>query len=302
MRAWWLVGAAIAATACSSSSTPTGPGPGNAPPTPLNLVGTTLDHAVALTWDDNAFLANPSSFQNYRVYSTSYSWTTDYLAGQCGSSWLLEGTTVAPEFIVGALTDGVSRCFAVSAVGVNQAESARSAAHNDTPRPDVRNIVLYATGVQPSQSGFRFWKDGNGDGQIQDNELGLIVSGAGPDADFSVELTSVPDSLLLQPRRAGDGVRLAIYNNFAPVADLTSIDLAPDPATPGPLGYSTASAPLIPNMGYVFQVPGPSGSVLYGAMRPTHVGRQFIIFGWSLQTQPNNPELRTVAKTAAAKP
>jgi hypothetical protein len=299
MRAWWLVGAAIAATACSSSSS-TGPGQGTPPPTPLNLVGTTLDKAVALTWDDNAFLANPSNFQNYRIYSTSYSWSTDYLAGQCGSSWQLEGTTVAPEFIVGALTDGVSRCFAVSSVGVNQAESARSAPHNDTPRPDVRNIVLYATGVQPSQSGFRFWKDANGDGQIQDNELGLIVSGAGPDADFSVELTSVPDSLSLEPRRAG--VLLAIYNNFAPVADLTSIDLAPDPTTPGPLGYSTAPADLIPNVGYVFQVPGPSGSVLYGAMRPTHVGRQFIIFGWSLQTQPNNPELRTVAKTAAAKP
>ena len=76
MRAWWLVGAAIAATACSSSSS-TGPGQGTPPPTPLNLVGTTLDQAVALTWDDNAFLANPSNFQNYRIYSTSYSWSTD---------------------------------------------------------------------------------------------------------------------------------------------------------------------------------------------------------------------------------
>ncbi len=301
MRAWWLVGAAIAATACSSSST-TGPGPGNPPPTPLNLVGTTLDQAVALTWDDNAFLANPSNFQNYRVYSTSYTWSTDYLAGQCGSSWQLEGTTVAPEFIAGALTDGVSRCFAVSAVGVNQAESPRSLPHNDTPRPDVRNIVLWAGAVKPDSSGFRFWKDGNGDGRIQNNEIGLIVPGAGPDADFSVELTASPDTLSLQPRRGTAGVRLAIYNNFEPVADLTSIDLAPDPATPGPLGYSTAPAPLIPNVGYVFQVPGPLGSVLYGAMRPTHVGRQFIIFGWSLQTQPNNPELRTVGKAPTSKP
>ena len=143
MRAWWLLGAAVAATACSSSSTPTGPGPGAAPPTPLNLVGTTLDHAVALTWDDNAFLANPSNFQNYRVYSTSYSWSTDYLAGQCGSSWQLEGTTVAPEFIVGALVDGVSRCFAVAAVGVNQAESARSAAKA------LRNLMEMGLSIRP---------------------------------------------------------------------------------------------------------------------------------------------------------
>jgi hypothetical protein len=185
-------------------------------------------------------------------------------------------------------------------VSVGLAESARSTPHNDTPRPDVRNIVLYATGVQASQSGFRFWKDANGDGQIQDNELGLIVPGAGPDADVSVELTSVPDSLLLAPRRAG--VLLAIYNNFAPVADLTSIDLAPSPTTPGPLGYSTVPADLIPNVGYVFQVPGPAGSVLYGAMRPTHVGRQFIIFGWSLQTDPENPELRTVSTSRRATP
>ncbi len=300
MRVCWLFAAAIAASGCSSSST--APGTGTPPPQPLNLVGTTLDKAVALSWDDNAFLANPSNFQSYRVYSTSYAWTTDYLAGQCGSSWQLEGSTVAPEFIVGALIDGVSRCFAVSAVSPGQAESARSTPHNDTPRPDARNIVLYATGVQPSQSGFRFWKDLNGDGQIQDNELGLIVPGAGPDADVSVELTGVPDSLLLMPRRASAGVLLAIYNNFQPVADLTSIDLAPSPTTPGPLGYSTASADLIPNVGYVFQVPGPAASVLYGAMRPTHVGRQFIIFGWSLQTDPENPELRTVSSARRATP
>lgn len=300
MRAWWLVGAAIAATACSSSST-TGPGPGTPPPTPLNLVGTTLDQAVALTWDDNAFLANPSNFQNYRIYSTSYSWSTDYLAGQCGSSWQLEGTTVAPEFIVGALVDGVSRCFAVSSMSVGQAESARSAPHNDTPRPDVRNIVVWTGAANPTLSGFRFWKDANSDGQIQDNELGLIVPGAGPDADFSIELNTAttPDSLIIQPRRAG--VLLATYNGFQPIADLTSIDLAPDPADPSS-DYSTATADALPNVGYVFQLPGPGGSVLYGAVRPTHVGDRFVILSWSLQTQPDNPELRTVAKAAVSKP
>jgi hypothetical protein len=300
MRAWWLVGAAIAATACSSSSS-TGPGQGTPPPTPLNLVGTTLDKAVALTWDDNAFLANPSNFQNYRIYSTSYSWSTDYLAGQCGSSWQLEGTTVAPEFIVGALTDGVSRCFAVSSMSVNQAESPRSVPHNDTPRPDTRNIVVWTGAAKPTLSGFRFWKDANGDGQVQNNELGLIVPGAGPDADFSIELNTAttPDSLIIRPRRAG--VLLAFYNGGAPVDDLTSIDLAPDPANPSS-DYSTLTADALPNVGYVFQIPGPGGSVSYGAVRPTHVGDRFVILSWSFQTQPNNPELRTVAKTAAAKP
>jgi hypothetical protein len=297
MRAWWLLAAAIAASGCSSSTT--APVRGTAPPTPLNLVGTSLDKAVALTWDDNAFLADPSNFQNYRIYSTTYTWTSDYLAGQCGGNWQLEGTTVAPEFVVGALNNGISRCFAVSSMSIGQAESPRSAAHNDTPRPDARNVVLYSSTANSAQSGFRFWKDGSGDGQIQDNEIGLIVTGTGPDADFSVERNNVTDSLFIHPRRAG--VLLAIYNNFAPVADLTSIDLAPSTTTPPPYGFSTADADALPNVGYVFQVPGPGTSVLYGAVRPTHVGTTFIIVGWSLQTQPNNPELRTVS-TGAKRP
>ena len=297
MRAWWLLAVAIAASGCSSSTT--APVTGTAPPQPLNLVGTSLDQAIALTWDDNAFLADPGNFQSYRIYSTTYTWTTDYLAGQCGATWQLEGTTVAPEFVVGALLNGVSRCFAVSAISVGQAESARSAAHNDTPRPDARNIVLFSSTANSAQSGFRFWKDGNGDGQVQDNEIGLIVSGTGPDADFSVERNNVTDSLFIQPDRPG--VLLAIYNNFQPVADLTSIDLAPSTTTGPPFGFSIATADALPNVGYVFQVPGAGTSVLYGAIRPTHVGSTFIILGWSLQTQPNNPELRTVS-TGAKRP
>ena len=184
-------------------------------------------------------------------------------------------------------------------MSVNQAESPRSAPHNDTPRPDVRNIVVWTGAANPTLSGFRFWKDANGDGQVQDNELGLIVPGAGPDADFSIERNSTTDSLFIEPRRAG--VLLATYNKFQPVADLTSIDLAPDPADPSS-DYSILTADALPNVGYVFQIPGPGGSVYYGAVRPTHVGDRFVILSWSFQTQPNNPELRTVAKTAAAKP
>ena len=95
------------------------------------------------------------------------------------------------------------------------------------------------------------------------------------------------DSLFIQPDRAG--VLLAIYNNFHPVADLTSIDLAPPTTTGPPFGFSTQTADALPNVGYVFQVPGPGSSVLYGAIRPTHVGTTFIILGWSLQTEPEQP-------------
>ncbi len=35
----------------------------------------------------------------------------------------------------------------------------------------------------------------------------------------------------------------------------------------------------------------------YGAVRVTHVGRDFVIFDWSYQTDPGNPELAVGAGT-----
>jgi hypothetical protein len=289
MRACWLMLAVITFAGCSSSTSPA-PGPGRVPATPTGLVSTSLDGAVALVWDDNAFAADPNAFQNYRVFSTTYSFGSDYLAGSCGNTWRLEGTTVAPEFVVGALSNGVAQCFAVSAISVDQLESSRSAPRNDTPRPDARNVVLFARQVDATQSGFRFWNDQNGDGQVQNNELGLVVSGTSALADFSVERDAV-DSLFFRPRRSG--TLLALYDSL-PGIDLTSIDLAPDPLVPRSpvLDYSAAAASALPGIGYVFEMPGPSGSVLYGAVRPTHVGDRFVILEWSFQTDPNNPELR----------
>ena len=95
--------------ACSSDHT----APGDSPDVPATLTSATLDQAIALTWLDNSYTADPANFQNYRVFSSSY----DLDNAVCGA-WRLEGTTVAPEFIVGALENGVPRCFAVSAVSV----------------------------------------------------------------------------------------------------------------------------------------------------------------------------------------
>jgi len=69
-----------------------------------------------------------------------------------------------------------------------------------------------------------------------------------------------------------------------PIADLTSIDLAPAS------GYSRDSLLARPGFGYVFAL--VDGSVLrYGALRMTHVSRQYVIFDWSVQTDPGNPDL-----------
>jgi hypothetical protein len=137
---------------------------------PASLSSTTLDGAIALSWSDNAYQGAPTAFSNYRIYTAHY----DLDAGVCGTDWSLDGTTVAPEFLSGALTNGVPRCFAVTAVSVEGYESLWSPIKDDTPRPDARNIVIYAHQVQDAGSGFRFWQDLDADGHADDNEIGLV--------------------------------------------------------------------------------------------------------------------------------
>lgn len=78
---------------------------------PAALTSISLNRAVHLSWSDNAFFADPDRFEWYRVYSAGY----DRLANLCDIDWALEGTTVAPEFLVAAVPNGVPRCFGVSA-------------------------------------------------------------------------------------------------------------------------------------------------------------------------------------------
>jgi hypothetical protein len=276
MRALVLL-TAILAAACSNDTTgPTGP----APQIPTNLVSTSLDGGVALVWDDNAFEADPNRFQNYSVFSTTY----DFDADRCDNSWRLEGTSVAPEFVVGALVNGDPRCFAVSAVNVDQVESARSLERNDTPRPDARNVVVYARQAQNAGSGFFFWAD-DGDEIVQDDELGVVADGSDPDIDFSVERDG-SGRLFLTP--VFPSTMVALYGNV-PVDDLTSIDIAPLN------GYARPGLEAVPGWGYVFQMPGGDGLFRFGAVRTTHVGQNFLILDWAFQTDPENPELRVTA-------
>lgn len=282
MRGWWTLGALAVLAGCSSDDRT---GPGVPPDVPAALSSTSLDGAVALSWTDNSYTSDPGNFQNYRIYSTSY----DLDQNQCGSSLQLEGTTVAPEFVVGALTNGVPRCFGVSAVSVDGFESDRSALRSDTPRPDSRNVILYATQFQPAGSGFRFWDDLNGDGRavntdgtLQANELGIVRSSTGSNIDFFVDRDGA-GNLFLTPVRAGTGVEYYDPNN--PVEDLTSIDFAEDRA------YSHAPIPANVGYGYVFEMDGGDGFKRYGAVRLSHVGHDFLIMDWAYQTDPGNPEL-----------
>ena len=285
MRGWCGPVFLFLAVACSSDRT----APGFPPDVPAALSSTTLNGAVALTWTDNAYVSNPDNFQHYRVYSTSFDIDAPAGTDGCGTTWRLEGTTVAPEFLVGALVNGVSRCFSVSAVSVDGSESNRSETQSDTPRPDSRNQVVYAAQARLDSSGFRFWDD-DGDGVVEDGELGRVRSGSSPTVDFVVDRDGT-GALFLTPVRAGTGVE---FYSDDPVGDLTSIDLAPClPATDPNLcgAYSNAPIEALPGMGYVFEMTAGDDFLRYGAVRLTHVGPNFLILDWAFQTDPGNPEL-----------
>lgn len=243
---------------------------------PSWLSSISLNGAIHLQWDDTSYIASPTRFKWYRIYSTDYSLNT----GLCGTSWSLEGTTVAAEFLASALTNGVPRCFGISAVSLEGYESLWSPLRQDTPRPDARNTLVFAYEKNQAQSGFRFWQDVNNDGIAQPSELGLVQDGNLTSIDFWIH-RAADSSLWLVPEFSGTQVRL--YSN-APVADLTSIDFAPS------TGYSRNMIQAVPGYAYVFQIVEGS-TVRYAGLRVTDVSRDYVIFDWSFQTDPGNPEL-----------
>jgi len=253
---------------------------------PALLTSISLNAAIHLEWDDNAYLNDPTRFKWYRVYSAGY----DLDTGVCGTNWLLEGTTIAPEFLASAMSNGVPRCFGVSAVSREGYESLWSPLRQDTPRPDARNTLAFAYEENQAQSGFRFWQDLNTDGKAQSSELGRVLDGNLTSIDFWVHRDATDSTLWLVPEFTGTSIRL--YST-SPVPDLTSIDFAPAS------GYSRNMVQAVPGYAYVFEI--VEGTTLrYGALRVTHVGRDYVIFDWSFQTDVGNPELQIRAGQSTA--
>lgn len=241
------------------------------------LVTTSLNSAVYLIWGDNPAVNEPAGFSNYRIYSTSFSLDT----GECGATWVLEGTTVSPEFVASLLPNGSSFCFTVTAESIEGWESFESDIVADTPRPDARNVLMLPLGTDASQAGFRFFLDSNGDDQAEPDELGVILDGNSANADFRIFVDG-SGTPFIEPVRTD--VAVALYSDD-PIADLTSIDVAPE------TGYSAAAIEASPGFGYVFEMPGSDQFARYGALRVTHASDEFVIFDWSYQTDPGNPQL-----------
>ena len=255
---------------------------------PATLTSISLDGAIHLAWSDNAENNAPDgAFLEYRVYSTGYSLDDDL----CDEAWEFEGATVfGTEFLVGSLTNGSPMCFGVVSVSADYEESDWSPLRADTPRPDARNVLLFAFQAGPTLSGFRFFEDVNGDGQVGALELGAVGDGSRTDIDFWVNRDPNGDFYLM-PERAGTSV--ALYS-VEPIEDLTSIDIAPE------IGFSLDGIEALPGFGYVFEMDGGDGFARYGAVRVTHVGQEYMIFDWSYQTDPGNPELSVHGGNAVA--
>ena len=242
--------------------------------TPLDLTGISLDGAVQLGWADNARLAGGSDFRHYRVFSTVMT-----SGGACDAGrWIVEGATVSNAFLAGGLTNGVTRCFAVTAMSSSGIESAMSTPWVDTPRPDARHVVVDAFGARPATSGFIFHDATAG-------QYGAVVDGARSDADFRVEQRS-DGSFVIRTMR--DAVKMAAFGS-APVPDLTSVDLAP--AT----GYTSSELAVLPGHAYVFRITRADGD-RYAAVRIAYAAAAHVVLDWAYQPAVGNPELVRAAQ------
>ena len=238
-------------------------------PAPLSLITITLDHAIQLSWADNAFTADPGHFDYYRVYSTTY----DETRSRCADTWALDGTTISDGFLSANLQNGMIRCYAVSAVSIDGHESTWSEVRTDTPRYDARNVAVYAIGVRPEASGFLFSDD-------VAHTYGVVASGARTDLDFVIERRT-DGSFWFRPGQSN--VQMMLYST-SPVTDLTSIDRVPS------TGFANVNIEALPGFMYLFRVTKTDG-VHYGAVRVAYVGSDHVVFDWSYQSDAGNPDL-----------
>jgi hypothetical protein len=241
-------------------------------PAPSGLHSISLNSAVQLEWSRNAVDANPGAFSYYRVYSGSF----DATHSTC-SSWNLEGSTVSDAFLVANLSNGVTRCYTVSAVSRDGHESNWSSAVHDTPRYDARNVLVYSRDARADSSGFFFYDESS-------RRYGEIAAATQSGVDFTIE-RHTDGTLWFKPSRTD--VLMATYGTAA-IPDLTSIDQAPVSA------LASVTIEAVPGYGYVFSTHKSDG-VHYGAARVAFVAQNYVVFDWSYQSAAGGIELTRVS-------
>jgi hypothetical protein len=254
MRRLWiaLLAATTLLTGCHDETAPRDTTP---PAAPRGVYSVTGDGSVTLHWLGNT----ESDLSGYRVY------ISDCPSG-AGCPYTRVGFTGALSFVVGGLTDGLTRYFAVSAVDLAGNESALSYdIIQDTPRPAGTGLVLADANVTPAASGYDFpdfqvrpWNDASTDMYFQVS-LG-VAQMVCPFTD-----TDIQDA------------------GYATTLD--AVDVAPS------LGWSaTGIVELIPGHCYVLRI---GSTVLnYAKFRVTGLSASQVVTDWAYQTDPGNPELR----------
>lgn len=243
-------------------------------PAPLGLTSISLNGAIQLTWQSNAVTAGTNTFDHYRVYSTSY----DAARGVCTANWSVEGSTVSDAFYSGNLTNGISRCFAVSAVTHDGHESAWSENRIDTPRFDARNALVYTSTARRDSAGFLFYDD-------VAKKPGVVAPATRADLDIVIE-RQADGTTWLVPARAATTMMLYATKT---VGDLTSIDRAPAS------GYANTRLQALPGYAYVLRVTKTDG-VHYAAARVAFVTQDYVVFDWAYQSGPGNTELNLLPR------
>jgi hypothetical protein len=239
-------------------------------PAPDGLTSVTLNGAIQLVWDQNAYDADPQMFDFYRVYST-----TSGPQGCDESYWALEGTTVSDGFLSRNLLNGETRCFAVSAISRDGHESIWSNVREDTPRFDARSVVLDASDVRRASSGFVFQP-------MSDEGYGMVVSDTTTGTDVVLERRT-DGALWFRAARVES--RIAQYG-VSPISELTSIDRAPAS------GYGDAVR-VSAGYGYVVRIQYADG-VRYAAIRVVHAATDYVVFDFAFQSQSGSAELSRV--------
>ena len=240
-----------------------------APAAPVGLTGVSMNRAVHLSWVAPSGTGSAGEVQQYRVFSTGHS----AAAGCDVARWAPVGATAAPAFLVAGLTNGVSQCYAVTAVSRSGMESAMTRAWTDTPRHDARHVLVDAFAVQPASSGFIFH-------DALRSQFGAVVDGSRADVDFRVERGSDGRFTL---RAMRDAVRIAPYGT-GPVADLSAVDVAPAS------GYTASAVIAEPGHLFVFRMERSDGP-RFGAVRVAYTTSHAVVLDWAYQSAAGNPEL-----------
>ena len=244
------------------------------PPVPAGVQAVALDGTSYVRWEANARTDDEFSF--YRVY----------LADPEGD--FLLGETDSEGFIDQLATNGTTFSYFVTSVDVNGDESGASAVVSATPRPDFHGELILAYEDRPESSGFRF----------QETELSdPVVSGDSPSRHFRLESDGV--TWWIAPGPGAEITASGVFTTALKCGVASDVGCTDLPVAP-PSGYTSFPVAVGPELTYALRVVGNDGQIHYGAVRVGILGfdqtdAALMIFDWSYQLQPGNPDLIVVA-------